>query len=323
MNKLLLPIFVLATCLLLATNTNAQDSNKDFHSVDDYIKKLGKLDTLNMGSITILVTQHFPDKIDKVRGIFDWIAYNIDFDCKSAQSNNNDRNSSDDVLKYRKATSPGYAALFQDMCSVAGIRCLTVDGYIKNSTEDINAKPDGFSHTWDVVQLGKSEEEWHYVDPMLGSGYTDKDMKVYTKSFNDNYFFANKTTFNLQCFPDNLAWQLDNSGPKNKKEFFAAPVIKDAAYLFNVSGYTPAEGDAKVKTGKPVRFTISVHNTDSIKIVSIRFGEDKKSRVKQMNYTLSNGIINFDYAFADADTYPIELLINGQEVLDYIIEVND
>jgi transglutaminase superfamily protein len=322
MNKFLLTIVLLLNCILLATNTNAQDSNKDFHSVDDYIKKLGTLDTLNMGSISVMVTQHFPDKIDKVRAIFDWIADNIDFDCKAAQSSNNDLNT-DDVLKYRKTTSPGYAALFQDMCSVAGIRCLTVDGYIKNSTDDINAKPDGFTHTWDVVQLGKSEEEWHYVDPMLGSGYTDKDMKTYTKAFNDNYFFANKTTFNLQCFPDNMAWQLDNSGPKNKKEFFTQPVVKDAAYLFDVSGYTPLEGDAKVKTGKPVRFTINVHNEDSIKIVSIRFGEDKRSRVKQMNYTLSDGAVSFNYTFADADTYPIEILINGQEVLDYIIEVND
>jgi hypothetical protein len=323
MNKLLLTIFVFANGLLFATNINAQDSNKDFNSVDDYIKKLGTLDTLNMGSIAVMVTQHFPDKIDKVRAIFDWIADNIDFDCKAARSNNNDKNSSDDVLQYRKATSPGYATLFQDMCSVAGIRCLTVDGYIKNSTEDINAKPDGFSHTWDVVQLGKSEEEWHYVDPMLGSGYTDKDVKVYTKFFNDNYFFANKATFNLQCFPDNMAWQLDNNGPKNKKEFFTQPVVKDAAYLFYVTGYTPLEGDVKVKTGKPVSFTISVHNQDSVKIVSIRFGEDKKSRVKQMNYTLSDGSISFNYTFADADTYPIEILINGQEVLDYIIEVND
>ena len=42
-----------------------------------------------------------------------------------------------------------------------------------------------------------------------------------------------------------------------------------------------------------------------------------------MDYTLSDGAISFDYTFADADTYPIEILINGQEVLDYIIEVND
>jgi transglutaminase/protease-like cytokinesis protein 3 len=322
MKNILQRIVVFVIFLFITTTAFAQNSNKDFTQVDAYVKQLGSLDTLNMGDISIIVTKHFPDKLEKVRAIFDWIAYNIDFDCKAARNDNNEKNSSDDVLKNRKATSVGYAALFQDMCSVASIRCLTVDGYIKKGTEDINTNPNEFNHTWDVVQLGQSQDEWHYVDPTWGSGYTDKDVKVYTKAFNDNYFFANKSTFNLQCFPDNMAWQLDN-GPKNKKEFFASPIVKDAAYLYNITSYIPVEGYSKVKQGKLVKFSIGVQNSDSIKIVSVKIGSENKGLAKQVNYTLLNGTINFNYTFNDTDTYPFAIFINGKEVLDYLIEVDN
>jgi len=323
MKKHLGHILAIACFTLIATNLLAQSSDKNFKAVDDYVQNLGKLDTLNMGSITIAVTQHFSDKMDKVRAIFDWIAFNIELDCKAVRSNNIDKQSSDDVLKSRKGTSSGYATLFQDMCSVAGIRCLTVDGYIKNSTEDINTKPDEINHTWDVVQLGQSQEEWHYIDAALGSGYTDKSIKIFTKSFNDNYFFADKTTFNLQCFPDNTAWQLDKSGPKTEKDFFSMPVLKSTAFPFGITGFTPLEGNTKIKTGKPVRFSIATRDPDSVNVVSIRIGDEKKSIVKQVSYSLSGGNIIFSYTFDASDTYPIAILINGKEVLDYLVEVDD
>ncbi|MEI9933354.1 MAG: transglutaminase domain-containing protein [Ferruginibacter sp.] len=153
-------IIFISAFILIATNSFAQSD--DYKAVDDYVKKVGSLDTLNVGSISAIVTQPFQDKINKARAIYDWIAYNIDFDCKNARGNNNDKSSSDDVLKYRKATPTGYANLFQDMCSVVEIRCLTVDGYTKNSSDDINNPEDETNDTWDVIQLGQTSSEWYY-----------------------------------------------------------------------------------------------------------------------------------------------------------------
>src|SRR5665647_1612788 len=104
--------------LFISTYSFAQNRNTDFKVVDEYVKSLGTLDTLNMGTIIYIVTKKFPDNKDKARAIFDWIAYNISFDCKAARTSGNEKNNSDDVLKLRKATASGYAALFQDMCSV-------------------------------------------------------------------------------------------------------------------------------------------------------------------------------------------------------------
>ena len=61
------------------------------------------MDTLNMGTISYVVTKKFPDSKDKSRAIFDWIAYNISFDVKAARSNGNEKSSSDIILKTQLA----------------------------------------------------------------------------------------------------------------------------------------------------------------------------------------------------------------------------
>jgi transglutaminase/protease-like cytokinesis protein 3 len=305
--------------LFLATNSFGQ-SAKDLKVVDDYVKSVGSLDSMNMGTISNIITKNFPDNIYKARAIFDWIAYNISFDAKASRNGDNSIDFSDNILKSRKATSFGYAALYQDMCSAANIRCLTVDGYIKKSTDDINEKPDEFNHSWDVVQLGTSPSDWYYVDPTWGSGYTDKAEKIFTRSFNDAYFFADKYIFNQQHFPDNTSWQLGGT-IKNVNEFFALPVVKSPAYEFGLTSFTPATGHIKIKAGKTVDFNIGVNNGPNITVVSLLMGDDKRRKSKQVNYSLNGGSISFSYKFDEEDSYPVTIVINGKEVLDYFVEV--
>jgi transglutaminase/protease-like cytokinesis protein 3 len=158
--KQLIPFFLFSFLILANNRSNAQGAGGHYKMVDEYVKSLGTLDTLNMGTISYIVTKKFSDNSDKVRAIFDWITYNISLDCKSVRNGGNDKMVSDDVLKTRKANSNGYAALFQDMCSVVKIRCLTVDGYIKTTIEDINNMPDQFGimlilHLAAVIQMKK------------------------------------------------------------------------------------------------------------------------------------------------------------------------
>ena len=306
--------------LLFSSLAFAQKRNEDFKVVDAYVKSLGTLDTLNMGSISFVVTQKFPDKKDKVRAIFDWIAYNISFDCKASRNNGNEKNTSDDVLKLRKTNASGYAALFQDMCSVLKIRCLTVDGYVKTKLEEINEKPDEFNHTWDVVQLGQTSDTWYYVDPTLGSGFTDEKVSVFTKAYNDSYFFADRKTFNEQHFPNNTAWFL-GEGSKSIKDFLSLPLVKSAAYEYSASDYNPAKGIIKASITKDVQFSFRV--AGKIDIVALAIGEDKKRKIKTMDYTFDGGIIRFKYKFDQEDTYPVTVLINNKPVLGYLVQASE
>ncbi|HMG82153.1 MAG TPA: transglutaminase domain-containing protein [Ferruginibacter sp.] len=314
-----LPLLLL---VLITTTAFAQKTDGDFAVVDEYIKKIGPLDTLNMGTISYIITRKFPDKVDKARAIYDWIANNISYDCRAAKADDNKNDNSAAILKYRMATSVGYATLFQDMCSVANVRCLTIDGYIKISIEDIDNKPDAVNYMWDVVQLGEASQDWYYIDPAAGSGHMNDKQTIFIKSFSDNYFFADKNIFNNQHFPDNTAWVLGN-GYTNIKDFYGLPIVKDAAYDFKVSGFQPGSGHIKAKTGKAIPFRIGVSGAETITTVALAIGDGKSRKIKPMNYLADGNYLEFGYKFDDADSYPVTVLINGKEVLSYLIDVED
>ncbi len=314
---------LIAVYISVCSISYAQSGNGTYKVVDEYVQSLGSLDTLNAGTISYVVTKKFSSPIDKVRAIFDWIAYNISIDCKVIRNGGNAKMTSDEILKTRKGNSNGFAALFQDMCSVVKIRCLTVDGYTKSTTEQINDAPDEFNHTWAVVQLGQSPETWYYVDPYPASGYTDEKITVFTRAFNDYYFFADKTIFNYQHFPDNMAWQLGGTGPKSVKDFFALPVVKDNAYEFGIGSIAPLTGAIKASTKKPVIFSFRVNANTKIDIVSLQIGTGKKQRTKTVDYTVNGGMVSFSYKFDEEDSYPVTVLVNNKPVLAYFVEISE
>jgi hypothetical protein len=273
-----------------------------------------------MGTINNVVSNKFTDKIDKARAIYYWIAHNISFDVKAARSNNTAKNTVADVLLNRRAVGIGFASLFQDMCSSADIRCLTVDGFIKFNTQQIGEKDLDINHSWAVVQLGQSPEEWYYVDPALGSGFPSDDMKEFTPYYTDAYFFTEKETFNLQHYPDNTAWKL-GSGPKSKKDFFELPVIKVMAIQLGLKKLSPGEGNIKAKVNKAVRFSFTFSNMGEITKVELGIGDKKKYKVEEIQYSNSSNSLSFTYKFEDENTYPVKVIVNGQEMVAYYIDV--
>ncbi|MGG9961123.1 transglutaminase domain-containing protein [Ferruginibacter sp. SUN106] len=304
----------------IALNCFAQKEGKDFKAIDEYVKKLGTLDSLNMGTISSLLTKNYSDKTDKVRAIYDWIAYNIAYDLKNAGSGSGDKNTSTEVLLRRKATGAGYATLFQDMCSSAGIRCLTADGFVKFGADQINDTKTEINHSWAVVQLGQSPEAWYYADPCWGAGYTDAEFKTFTKAFNPDYFFADLTIFNWQHYPDNMAWQL-GPGPKNKKDFFGMPVIKSAAYELGLKKMNPNDGVVKVKVNKPLAFSYQLNSNATVTKVALVFGEGKKKKIKDVPFSFSGNMLGFTYKFEEEDSFPVTVLVNGKELAEYMVDI--
>ena len=311
-------ISILFTCIVF--NGLAQKQGRNFKPIDEYVKKMGTLDSMNMGTISNVLTKNYADKTDKVRAIYDWIAYNISYDIKNARNGGADKNSSTEVLLYRKATGAGYASLFQDMCSSAGIRCLTADGFVKFGSEQINESKPEINHSWAVIQLGQSPEAWYYADPCWGSGYTDAEFKTFTQSFNPDYFFADLTIFNLQHYPDNTAWQL-GPGPKNKKDFFNLPVIKSAAYEFGLKKFNPNDGAVKIKVNKSFPFAYQLNSSAAITKVALAIGDGKKKKIKDVPFTFSGGMLGFTYKFEEEDSFPVTVLINGKELMEYKVDV--
>jgi transglutaminase/protease-like cytokinesis protein 3 len=314
--KKLLTAFI----LFAGYNASAQTNGRDFTKIDEYVKSLGPLTNMSMGTVNNVVSNKFTDKMDKARAIYYWVAHNVTYDVKSLRSNDNAKNTPAQVLLTRKATGLGFASLFQDMCSSADIRCLTVDGFVKYNTQDIGEKDVEINHSWAVVQLGESPEEWYYVDPAFGSGYMSSDKKEFTKAYSDAYFFTEKATFNLQHFPDNSAWKL-GSAPKNKGDFFEMPVLKTAAMELGITKCSPNNGKINAKVDKAVKFSFTIKNTESITKVELGVGEKKKYKLEEIQYSNSATTLSFTYKFQDANSYPVTVFVNGKEFAQYYVDV--
>ena len=318
--KHLIQKFLTAFFLLVSFNAPSQTNGRDFTKIDDYVKSLGPLENMSMGTINKVVSNKFTDKMDKARAIYYWVAHNIVYDTKLIRSNSTDKNTPAEVLQSRKAVGIGFASLFQDMCSSANIRCLTVDGFVKYNTLQIGEKNQEINHSWAVVQLGQSPEDWYYVDPAFGSGYLNADMKEFTRAYTDAYFFTEKATFNLQHYPDNEAWKL-GSAPKNKKDFFDMPVVKTTAIEMEIKKCSPNDGKINTKADKNIKFSFTVKSTESITKVALGIGEKKKYKLVEIQYSNSATVLSFTYKFKDTDSGPVIVFVNGKEFAQYYVEV--
>lgn len=314
-------LFVLLFCMVGHLQF-AQAQNTAYNAVDDFVLKLGSLDSMNVAQITEALTLKLDDKEQKARAIFYWIANNIALDPKAIKINDERKSLPEDVVKIRKATSLGFAKLFQEMSSLANIRCLVVDGYVKNSIEELNDPADEINHSWNVLQLGPSPDRWYFVDAARAAGTLDKKMSVFLKDFTSSLFFANKSLFNLDHYPDNQAWQL-GGGPRSLKDFYSLPIFYNAAYLYGVKKPTPSTGFIKTKTKGRTNFSIP-YGAAGASTVELAMGDGRKQQKPEaMNFSLSEGAIVFNYQFKIADSYPVRVIIDGKTVLEYMVEVSE
>ncbi|MEJ7610552.1 MAG: transglutaminase domain-containing protein [Ferruginibacter sp.] len=304
-----------------ALSSFGQPTSGKYKFVDETVQKLGALSAFNVAVIADTITAPFPGKEEKARAIFYWIANNIALDPKATKQNDPKNTLPEKVIELRKATPLGFSLLLQEMCSAANIRCISVDGYTRNYAEEINDPADEINHAWNVVQLGQSPETWFLTDAARAGGFLDKKMTVFTKRFTSEYFFADKKLFNLSFFPKNDAWQL-GGGVKNLKEFYALPIISNAAFAAELSRISPLTGLIKTKLKNPVVFSFRVNNP--VRSVTVITGEGKKqSKPEDMNFEEKNGLLSFSYKFKQEDTTPLTILVDGKEILQYMAEVSE
>ena len=312
--------FIFCALLMLPLFLAAQDR---YATVDSSVQKLGPMTGYNLATITEKLTAPYSNKEMKARAIFTWIALHIALDPKAVRSLDNKNVEPENVIASRKTTSLGFSLLFQEMCSQANIRCLSVDGYLKISTEDIDEILDAAAFSWNVIQLGTSPNEWYYVDASQASGYLDSKKTNFTRNFSPQYFFADKTTFNLEHFPDNQAWFLGEGYP-SIKTFYSLPLIKPAAYKCRLSHPQPLIGKIMAKPSIPFTFSFQLKNAPDNPQFAVILGEGIKKQLPQRVNIRQEGVTySFDFTFKKEDTYPVTICLNDQPILTYLAEVSE
>ncbi len=296
-------------------------NTSNYASVDATVEKLGPLPALNIATIADTITEAFSSKEEQARAIYYWIANNIAIDPKATKQNDRKNTLPEKVIELRKATPLGFSLLFQEMCSDVKIRCISVDGFVKRTAEEINESIDEPNSSWNVVQLGQSPETWFFVDACRASGVLDKKFTVFTKQFTSEYFFADKKLFNLASYPDNVAWQL-GGGPKSIKEYYALPSFGDYSFASGLSKPEPMTGYIKANLKNPIVFKIRV--TTPIKEITVVRGDARKQLPpEKIDYNDNGGVLVFDYKFKKEETAPFRILGDGKILMEYMIEVNE
>jgi hypothetical protein len=212
--------FIYATLFLLFSQAIFGQS---FEKVDSYVRNLDKFSKkdLNTTAISARVTAPFATETEKVRAIFIWVTDNIKYDFKTIELKPQERDPNDQnpevVLKRGKGVCEGYANLFQELCTKAGIQALLATG----NTKRPNGSVPWTGHAWNLV---KADGKWHHVDATWGAGYINEKEK-YVEEFDENYFFTPSNVFIRDHHPDDPAFQMLGV-PVTDKEFR----LRDAAF---------------------------------------------------------------------------------------------
>jgi transglutaminase-like putative cysteine protease len=159
----------------------------DYNRIDNYSKSIG---TLPIKQLAITLTKPWKTEAEKVRAIFKWMDYNLQYDYQGLATGRM-TTKPNDVLAKKVAVCQGYAELFTALCDAVGIRNKLIIGVAKKSENEFPG------HAWNAVCINK---KWYLIDVTWGEGF-------YLKSPSYFYYdhFPNQNRWTL--FPEFHAFQ--------------------------------------------------------------------------------------------------------------------
>lgn len=192
--------------------------------------------------------------LERVRAIWIWICHHIEYNIEAAQEKDRQALKLTEILQTQKTNCDGYAGLFEKMCRMAGVQCVTVPGYSKGFGYQTGQSFSGeFDHAWNAVYL---EGRWHLVDSTWGSGLVDPTTSKFTFLYNEFYFLTHPALFIEDHFPDNKNWQLLKP-PQSLRQFENSMYHKSEFYNKGMLSAHPETSVIKTVKGKA---TISIES---------------------------------------------------------------
>ena len=164
------------------------------------------------------LTAGLNDDNAKVEAIHYWITHHIRYDVKKYMHYDFSHHSVKKILWRRKAICVGYADLFDELCKYAGIRSVSIPGYVKSFEIDI---VDTFyldEHMWNAALVNG---QWRPIDVTWDAGYVTGYKKLhlhpikkikykphFVRDPTDLYFMIASELFALDHLPANPHWQM-------------------------------------------------------------------------------------------------------------------
>ena len=218
------------------------------------------------GFLAAALCDPFASHTDKARAIFTWCHHNIDYDASSFFCGKIQRIGPDDTIHSGKAVCQGYAEVFREIATKAGLECVLIIGSGKgygHKPYEPGDKIPLFSsnHAWNAVRIDGGE--WKLLDSCWGAGHVTNE-KTYKRIFSPVQFTSPNDVFGNSHFPTEtkhffrtdgrtISWQEYYIGPLGGK---AAPQIYSTAAEEGIldNSVTPQTAEIPVHSGEVVRF---------------------------------------------------------------------
>lgn len=259
-------VFSIACFLLLAAISHAQS----YTAVDDAIKKYPK-SFASPEKLAEKIKTDFTSDEEKARAIFSWIAFNIRYDLNAYASLSQKprmaysfsseeerinkeqqyrRNLAATVLRSKKGVCQDYTALFQTLCELTGIKCMTITGTSKTGLPHIGKMPTASDHAWNAVKIG---DVWRFIEVTWASGMLNLESGKMMQQFNDAYFFMAPELFFLNHFPDDKRQLMID---KTAEDFAALPLYYGNYLQAGYDIQSPQAGIFSIKDTDKILFSI-------------------------------------------------------------------
>jgi transglutaminase/protease-like cytokinesis protein 3 len=186
----------------------------------------------NADTLVLELTARFGNPWMKLRAIYSWIAFNIDYEIPDQNNSSESYSNPEEILTGKKSNSAGFANLMCYLCQRAGLECATISGWSKSTPGDLKAidwsKP---NHSWNAVKING---EWRYCDVAWATGYTKEgDKTKYREKYSDAYFNMPVEKIFLQHYPEDPVWQKEY--PMTKAAFDNLPLFYREFFTMNVN----------------------------------------------------------------------------------------
>jgi hypothetical protein len=197
--------------LLLSLFTYAQVDHQ-YALVDKKIALLPHNATITTHEIATYIESNFKTENEKIRAVFYWISSNISYDIENMFAVNFEETPQDRIaktLKTKKGICADYAAIFNEIATIVGIKTVVISGYTKQY-----GKIADLSHAWCAAKI---DNKWYVFDPTWGSGSLTNGRFV--KKLNNYYFKSEPSKIISSHIPFDYLWQFLNY-PITNAEFY-------------------------------------------------------------------------------------------------------
>jgi hypothetical protein len=151
--------------------------------------------------IVTSLTNGISDQFLKAKTLHDWICDTIAYDAEMYFSGRTTAQDYISVLRKKKAVCSGYTNLFNQMCELAGIESIGINGYSKGFgyAGKIGRNTD---HAWNAVHIGN---KWYLIDVTWDSGPMER--RTFIKRYSTEWLFLDSRPFLYSHLPEAEQYQ--------------------------------------------------------------------------------------------------------------------